>query len=233
MADLNTITNAVLPKVTIYGSILVTTISWIILILVFLGISGLILYIWWMRKLYKHKIIIFESDGKNISDSTKDTAKEIKIGDLGLNIFYCRKHKKYIPRPSLQSGKNKWYFRKLSNDMWENFQIKDDETPDMLSLRVVDKNLLERNVGIRKGIETRYKNSNWLKENAVMLLSAGVIIFLVVFGWLYADKLISMTKEVAGVTNAQREITTQQADIMATLSKMLDSAKGGYVKPNG
>ena len=227
MADLGGVIDAVVPKVQIWGSVLVSTVAWIIFIVLFIIVSGVVAYIIINKMTYRNKIILFEKINGRWVDTKKDKASEIKFGDLGTIILYCKKHKKYLPRPSKQSGIRKFYYRIKADGNWENFELFDDETTDIMKFASVEKNITERNVGIRKGLGERYKKTNWLKENAVMLISMGFIIVLGVLGWLYMDKVISLTERLGGVADTLNKILQQQDSILGKIANMQGGT--GYV----
>jgi hypothetical protein len=218
--NLGGVIGAVVPTVQIWGTALISTVAWIIFIVFFIIIAGVIAYILVMRATYRNKIILFEKINGRWIDTKKDKASEIKFGDLGTILLYCKKHKKYLPRPAIQSGIRKFYYRIKADGNWENFEFIDDEKSDTMKFASVEKNITERNVGIRKGLGERYKKTNWLKENAVMLISIGFIILIGVMGWLYIDKVISLTGKLGGVADTLNEIMKKQDSILGHISNM-------------
>jgi hypothetical protein len=226
MADLGSVVGSVVPKVQIWGNVLVSTVAWIIFIVLFVIIAGVIAYIMVDRATYRNKIILFEKINGRWIDTKKDKASEIKFGDLGTILLYCKKHKKYLPRPAVQSGVRKFYYRIKADGNWENFEFIDDEKSDTMKFASVEKNITERNVGIRKGLGERYKKGNWLKDNAVMLLSMGFIIILGVLGWLYMDKVIALTGKLGGVADTLNQILKQQDSILGKIANLQGGGSG-------
>jgi hypothetical protein len=227
--DLNTLAGSVLPQVKIYGSIFVSTITWLIFIGLFLVIAGIVTYIIYMKNKYNIKIIIFEKINGRWVDTKKDSATTIKFGDLGMNLLFTRKFKKYIPIPSKQSGIRKFYYRIRADGNWENFELNDDESPDKLRFSAVEKSITERNVGIRKGLGERYKTGNWIKENMVLIASVMFIVILGILMWLLFDKWIAL----ANVTNTGVETSGKVMDkadaILTRLDNILTKTTSGVV----
>lgn len=221
MVDVQSTINSVFPEVKVYGSWIFSTITWIIFIIFFVIVASVITYLIIRLRIYRNKIILFEKINGRWVDTGKDRARELKFGDLGFTILYCMGHKKYLPKPPHQSGIRKFYYKIRGDGNWENFELKDDETPSKLSMFSVEKNITERNVGIRKGIESRYTKSNWLRENAVMLISIGFIALIGIFTYLYLDKWITLVQQTGAGFNAM-------LDKMNTMMDRLDSLLAQY-----
>lgn len=234
MVDIQSTINAVLPEVKVYGSWLVSTIAWIVLIIFFIIVFSVVIFLVYNYRIYRNKIVIFERINGEWIDTDKDRAREIKFGDLGFTILYCKKFKKYLPIPLHQTGKRKFYYKKRGDGNFENFKLTDptDNSSSTLAMYSVEKNITERNVGIRKGLEERLNKQNWLKENAIMLISIGFICVIGIFGWLYLDKWIELVNATGGNFNALLErFDTILAKLDSLIQQVnnLQTGGSGYV----
>lgn len=219
--SLTEIGKQVLPTVQIYGTWFVSAIAWLILIVIFVIIAGVIAYFVILRRQYRNKIILFEKINGRWIDTGKDRAMEIVFGDLGMSILFCKKHKKYLPRPQHQSGIRKFYYRVRADGNWENFEFIDDETPDIQRFHSVEKSISERNVGIRKGLGERYKQSNWLKDHAVMLVSIGFIVIIGIMTWLLFDKWIQLAQTTNAGVEASKKVMETSNQVINKLDILL------------
>lgn len=231
MADLQTYANAILPEVKVYGSFFLSAITWLILIGIFSIIAGVVTYFIIQKRVYRNKIILFEKINGRWVDTGKDSAKEIKFGDLGMVILYCKKHKKYVARPSKQSGVRKWYFKVRGDGNWENFEFADDETSDKLKFYSVEKNITERNVGVRKGLQDKYNEKSWLKENAIILVSIAFIMMIGIMTWLLFDKWIDLAGKTNAGVEASGKVMEKAGEILDKLNVVIQRTEGsGYIE---
>lgn len=233
VGDLQGVAGAILPQVKIYGSYAVSTIAWLILIVIFLVVAGVVAYIVIERRKYRNTIIIFEKINNRWVDTGRDKAMELPFGDLGMKILYCKKHKKYLPKPSQQSGVRKFYFRIRSDGNWENVEFKDDEYKDILSFYSVEKNITERNVGIRKGLEGRYKSMSAWSQYAPIIISVIFILVVGVCAYLIFDKWIGLANATEDSMKTATQVLEKTDNILGKLDNICTKTSGSGIVPAG
>lgn len=188
-----------IPKFTTVGSGAFNVFSWILLTLIIISIMGVsaFMFMRWMK--YNKKIIIFEKIGNNFEPTRKDKASEVKFSTGGDTIFYLLKHKKYIPNPSIQTGRRTyWYFIREDGE-WINFGMEDlDHKSRKLGARFLDKEMRYARTQIQKGLKERYDKPGFWQQYGLLIFSLGYIAMIGVMTWLLFDKWL----DLASATNA-------------------------------
>ena len=93
----------------------------IIAIIVVLGIVvGGITYYFANKKQYNKKIHIFEQVNGQAIPTGIDSAKEIILPNTSIRAYYLKKKKVYLPRPSIQTGINHYWFFIRTDGEWIN-----------------------------------------------------------------------------------------------------------------
>lgn len=186
----------------------------LVLFLVGSAIAGAIAWWWANKKSYNKSIHIFtEVNGMTVPDS-QDMAREIVLPFTSVRAFYLRKLKIYLPRPSISTGKDHYWFYVRADGEWLNFTLTSlDQELKRLKLRFDHTDMRMANASLKKLVEKSYKKTNWLKEYApyigmaILILMLGIVAFLVVgeagkitgsLGGI-ADNLAKTTEEVANL----------------------------------
>lgn len=229
MADIVSTAQNYLPNIKIYGSAFISTIAWIILIVLFIAISFVVAFLIIQAKKYKYKIVLFEETGGQLVDTGKDKGMAFKFGDLGSKIMYCRKSKKYIPFPTKESGFRKFYFRNRPDGLWQNMEWHDvpeksmdlqDEKDKFID---ITKSMLYHNTGIRKGLAGRYQKEGIWQKYGTIIISFAFIAIIGVLTWLLFDKWLAL----ANTTNDSIKAVPMVMEKVSEVLTKLDNVCGG------
>lgn len=225
--DLTGVARSILPNIQIYGSALLSMIAWFVLIALFIGIAGVIIWKYYDRKKFNNIIILFEKINGRWVDTFKDKAMEMPFGDLGMTILYAKKKKRAVPRPNLQSGIRKFYFRIRSDGNWENFELQDDENLGQVKFHAVEKAITERNVGIRKGLADRLVKKNWIRENMTVIMTFFFFIVLIVGLYLIMEKVVTAVSINGNTMETALKVQQGQEAILQKLDTLMAKAGVG------
>src|SRR3990167_4238345 len=125
----------------------------IIIVLIMLVVGSIIVFMVY-RMRFKYKIIIFEEINGNFEPSRTDKACEIKLSTAGDTLFYLSKHKKYLPNPSIQTGRRIFWYFVRSDDEWINFGLENfNEQSRKVGARFLDKEMRYARTQIQKGLK--------------------------------------------------------------------------------
>lgn len=172
----------------------------ILLIIGILIIVTVALGYWIIQKRKYNKVInIFEKIHGRWEHTRTDKAMEVKIGKTGDTVFILKKHKKYLPIPTLQMGRRKYWFAIRGDGEWINFDMDDiDLLQRKAGVHFVNTDMRYARTALEEALKDRYDKPNLWKEYGVLIASVGFIAMIGVMTWLLFDRWI----ELAATTNA-------------------------------
>jgi NADH:ubiquinone oxidoreductase subunit 6 (subunit J) len=233
MVDVISTAKGFLPNMAGVGSGIMTVITWVV-IMVILGITtAIVLFIVLQRRRYNNTLVIFDKINGRWIDTFRDKGMSIKFGNMGIKVMYFKKLKTYEPFPTIQSGNRKFYFKRRADGTLENFEMKDDESPEKQNLISMNQSMLYHHTGINRGLENRYKKEDW-KAYIPMAVGITAIIIICLFVWLIMDKWMTLSNSAnTGVENANKVMESAN-NMLARLDNVMAHQGSGYVtKPAG
>ena len=178
----------------IFGALTILLII-VILIVVVIGLGYWII----QRRKYNKRINIFEKIHGRWEHTKTDKAMEVKIGKTGDTVFILKKHKKYIPIPSLQMGPRIYWLAVREDGEWINFEIEDiDVKQRKAGVHFVNTDMRYARTALEEALKDRYDKPQFWKEYGIIIASVGFIAMIGVMTWLLFDRWI----ELASTTNA-------------------------------
>ena len=168
-----------------FGSIGTFLLNFVI-ILVVICIGGFIAYTILSKRSFNLKIHKFENISGQTIPTEQDVAKEIVLPFTSTRAIYLKKHKIFLPRPSIQTApKHYWYFIRPDGE-WVNCKPQfNPETTD-INFEFDHSDMRLANASLKKLVEKNYKKLNWLKEYApyigmaILILMLGITFFLII-----------------------------------------------------
>ncbi len=202
--------------------------TWILFFLLFLAGGGVVGFIYLYRRKFNKKIVIFEKINGVFQPTRSDRASEVKLSTSGDTIFYLKKHKKYIPNPSIQTGIRTYWFFIREDDEWINFGLEDlDLLSKKVGARFLDKEMRFARTQIQKGLKERYDKPSFWQQYGLLLFSIAYIVIIGIMTWLLFDKWI----ELAGTTNAGVETAAKVMEkIDQTMGSLANLCSGSGLK---
>lgn len=190
---------SIVPSVKNVGSSFINMVAWFIVLIIILVILGLFFFFFFRALKFNKKLLIFEEINGIFQPTRKDRAAEIKFSTAGDTIFYTLKHKKYLPNPSIQTGRRiYWYFIR-SDGEWINFGLENlNEISKKVGARFLDKEMRYARTQIQKGLKERYDKPSFWQQYGAIIMNMAWIAMIGVMTWLLFDKWI----DLAGTTNA-------------------------------
>ncbi len=187
-----------MPKIG--GSSLLTFITWLLIAVIFLVCVGVgaWFFVRWLK--FNNKIIIFEKIAGRFEHTKTDKAMEIKVSLAGDTAFFLRRHKKYLPRPTLQAGRRVYWFFIRSDGEWINIVPEDfDEKARTLGAKFLDKEVRYARSQIQKGLKERYDKDSFWKSHGATILTFSFIALIAVMSWFLFDKWIEGLNAVPNI----------------------------------
>lgn len=213
-----------IPKVQSIGSGFVGMMAWLIALITVVAIFGLIIFFVFRALKFNKKILIFEKINGVFQPVRRDRCAEVKLSTSGDTIFYCLRHKKYLPNPSIQTGRRVfWYFIREDGE-WINFGLADlDEASRQVGARFLEKEMRYARTQIQKGLKERYDKPGFWQQYGVLVMNIVWIAMIGVMTFLLFDKWI----DLASTTNAGVEIGGRVLEKAEQVIAKLDNVCSG------
>ena len=146
--------------------------------LMFTGLLGLGTWYFYNELRFKQRVILFKKVGKSILPVFKDKAILERLGSAGDTWFRLKKCKKILPRPTIQMGKNLYWFYEREDGEWINIGMSDiDEKMREAHVYYVDEDMRLQRLGIQKNLQERLQKLNFWQKYGTMIMN---LIFLMV-----------------------------------------------------
>lgn len=213
-----------MPDLTFGG---VNFFAWLLLVLVLVGVISTIIILFILNKRYNKKIIIFEKIGGNFVPVRQDKGMEIKFSTAGDTITYLKKHKKYLPNPSIQTGNREYWYFIRQDDEWINFGLEDlDEQSRKVGARFLDKEMRYARTSIQKGLKDRYESQNAWQKYGIYILSFGYVALIGVMVWLLFDKWVDLAGTTAGAVDTAGIVLDRVDQILSSMNNICQGGSG-------
>lgn len=214
-----------IPKISISGNTVVNFITFIVLTIVLIVIMGVSIYILIDRLKFNKKAVIFEEIGNDYEDSRKDRIAEIPLGKGGDTIFYLKKHKKYLPRGTIQTGRKTYWYAIRQDGEWINFGIDHiDFIMKKARIRYLDKEMRHSRTALQEIFKERYqKPSFWSVYGGVIAFAILIVVF-GVMTWLLFDKFLDFAGIINGAMEKSIEVLEKLDEVITKLDKLYSTS---------
>ena len=226
MADITSYATQYLPKVN-WGSV-GNFLWWGLIFLLFVLVLGAVfgLWVWWYmnKKAYKYTIVIFEKVDGRYKNNSKDKAMERKLGTGGDTIFYLQKLKKIVPRPTIQTGANTFWFVKREDGELINIGMEDiDMKMKEVGVYYLENEMRYARASLQKLNKDRnLQESFWAKYGRDIL----TIIFIIVVSMmllLIASKLMQIVGSIDGLIQSSKAVMDKGGEVLGAVDRVCGS----------
>ncbi len=158
--------------------------------LVMIIISGIIVFAYYWKKsqklVFRNKIHIFkEVNGKRLP-LEDDVAKELFVPDTNISLFYLKKRKIYIARPTKAMGIDSYWYLILPNGEWVNIDISgDSDDPTKSKINYDHRDTRYAYINLREIIKRNWRDKSvtWWKEYSPLITFVVVSFIFIVSCW--------------------------------------------------
>lgn len=186
------------------------------IILIILGVIVLFILIgigvgyWLYRRRFNQSCYIFGLIGGSPALKLVDRAMIKGFGMAGDTLFMLRKKKKYIAPPTIQMGKNTWWFWERKDGELINFGLENiDEKMEKANVNFVDTDMRMQRLGIEKNLRDRFeKESFWGRYGNVIVGTIFVVLVTVALVVLFA-KLVDVAKALEKTAGSVSSMASQ------------------------
>lgn len=204
--------------------------QFLIIVILIAGVFGFWFYLRTNKQRYNKSIRLFEEINNAFTESGWDVATEMNIPNTSVKVFYLKNSKIYLPRGTLQMGKNIFYYGIRKNREWVNFTIKNlDKEMKEVGLNYDHTDMRYANTQLKKLLERNYKNEKWWKAYKNEIAMVMLILMLTFSFWF----LIGKMAEVSSSTNAGMETAGEVMDKANSVLTALDNLGCGVSSRSG
>ncbi len=197
----------------------------IIALILIAGIVGI--YLIQRFKVYNKKVFVFENiAGQGYQLVFKDRARVVKLGDGGEELLYLLKKKVYRTAYGKKMGTNTYWFAVGQDGYWYNIILGDvDAKMGLLDIEPIDRDMRYMHVAIRKNIEREFASKQSFMEKYGVLVFSGIFfIAIMVFLFLWLDKMAVMQQSVSGTVDIANNVQQANNQILVRLDNILSSS---------
>jgi len=228
MVDISGEVGSLFTGVKAFGLQTVGLVAWFFIVVILAITVGVITFMVVRRKRYNIKLIIFEKVNGKYQPTRKDVAIEMKYSYDGTTVFYLRKHKKILPRGTIQTGARIYWYKIRDDGEWENvdpYGFVEDADSDHQNLLHKDMRLAR--ASIQKGHRERFeKKQSWLAQNWTIVLGVAFIAMLGIMVFLLFDKFIDVSNSINGAIQATGTVLERTEVIIARMDTICQGGTG-------
>jgi len=201
----------------IFGSIL----------LILIGVA-IVIWLYYMKKLYSKKIVVYENiSGQGFQPVFYDTARVIKIGDGGEEIMWLKKKKVYRTAYGRKMGKDTYWFAVGQDGYWYNCVLGDlDAKMGMLDIEPIDRDMRYMHVAIRKNIATRYRKIKFMEKYGGMVFSAIFLLIMILGIWFLLDQMSENASIINEGVKIMKDVMELNRQVLSGLDNVCTGTKG-------
>lgn len=200
-----------------------------IIILIILGVFlivavvGVITFNYYYKKKQKlqfsEKIHIFKEVHGEPQPIDDDVAMEVYVQDTNVSLYYLKKRKLYIARPTLSMGKSSYWFNILPNGEWVNFALKGSKDGTTFAEANYDhRDTRYAYINLREIIKRNYKDKStkWWKEYSPLITFVVVSFIFLIGCWVLLAKIGNVAKTLGPVAQAMQVVTENLKTVSST-----------------
>lgn len=176
---------------------------------------------------YKYKIIIWDTVNGHPQIVGRDKAMEFQISLAGDTALKLMKRKKTLPTPSLQQGKNTyWYFIREDKE-WINFVPESiDDVSKKMKVHFTDKEMRYARTSLQKNLKDRLQDPSFWTQHGMMIMNIAYVLIIAVSVWLIMDKWIDLANTLNNAIAMVPDILDKQEQLTLAMDNMCRGGSG-------
>lgn len=217
-----------IPDLGIDAGQIFGALTWLAIIFVLGIVVGIITWIVVSGKKFNIKVIVFEKISGRFEQTGSYRAMIQTIGDAGDTVLFIKRIKKFVPTPSIQTGRNVYWFFIRKDREWINAGIEDfDEKSEEMNVYFLDKEMRYARAALQKNLKERYAKLSFLEKYGGLIVWTTLCLIIIVGFVLFMDKMIEITGAVDTMVQTGTEQTEKVLDAATGVINKLDNICGG------
>jgi len=219
MATVPTIIRETFPNLRLTS--MVNIITYFIIFIIVMVIFGIGTYILYSNSRYRKKLVIFEKVAGRFEPTRKDRGMEIKLEYAGDTVLYLKRHKKYLPTPTIQTGRNTYWYAIREDGEWINIGIEDiDERMREVKAHFLETEMRYARVALQRNLKERYAKPSFLSVYGGLIAYTGLIAITAIMMWLLFDKYMDILSQVDATVTTSRAVMETATNVMSALDNI-------------
>jgi len=212
-----------LPAFTATG--IASLIGWLIGSILFAALLGIAFYFVYKNLIYNKKIKIYRRVGNKTILVAVDKGFFARVGTAGDYWCATKKLKRTLPRPTIQSGKNEYWFFEREDGEYINFGLGDiDSQMKAAKVYYIDEDMRLARLGIQKNLRDRFQKVSFWQKYGGMIMN---LVYLMVSTIL----LVILFKEIKDVWSVGQSMAASVRDMAVQVENMARRVGGGMAAP--
>jgi len=225
--DVGGFIKGITPSFSTFGLGGVGFFAWLLIVLVVIVVMTVVIILFILNRRYNKKIIVFEKVGTSFVPQRRDRGMEIRFSTAGDTITYLRKHKKYIPNPTIQTGNREYWYFIREDDEWINFGLENlNEESRKVGAKFLDKEMRFARTSIQKGLKDRYETQGVWAKYGSYIVAVSFVTLIGVFTYLLWDKWIDLAGTTKNAIDASVLVLERTDQILASLDNICSGGSG-------
>lgn len=197
----------------------------LIIFLIVAALCGGLAYWYAMNKSWNKTIVKYrEINGRTVRVGV-EKAKEVELPNTSVRALFLKNSKVYLPRPSIESGKEEYLYFIRNDGEWLNVGLDNvNEKMAKIGLKYDHTDMRMANAALKKLVDRSYKKTNWLKEWAPYIGFASIILMLGIAGYLVMDKAAEVNSSAAATVDVLGDITESMKSILISIDNIQSSS---------
>lgn len=178
-----------------------------------LVVAGVITFNYYYKKKqksqFKERIHIFkEVNGEDVPIDD-DSAMEIYVPDSNVSLYYLKKRKLYIARPTRAMGKNAYWYTIRPNGEWVNFVLKRGSKKTFAEADYDHRDTRYAYINLKEIIKRNYKDKavKWWKEYSHIITFIIVAFIFVLSSWIMLAKIGKVIGQLGPVAEGMKQVS--------------------------
>lgn len=204
--------------------------GYVILGVVIIGVVALFVQQYLTKKKFNKKITFWKRNPYTLLLVADKTIKAMTVrldslGNLGYRLQTPYETRNLMPKLKIEAKPNIHYVEYCEDGKIIEFAgIKDyDDERRAMNATFSDTNTELGRSSMHQMNKERYEKTNFWKENATMLVNIGAIVVIMVFLFLIAKQLITVTSSVSSMVAEAGKLQLAQSNIIDSLNRLLNS----------
>lgn len=187
-----------------------TVFIWILIGLLFIGTIGAIVVWIYLKRSYNQKAWVFGRIGGVPMFKSVYPARYVKFGAVGDRLFEVSKLKKFIAPPTIQMGKNIWWFWEREDGELINVGLKDiDAEMRRVGAYFMETDVRMQRLGIEKNLRDRLEEKGFWAKYASTIAGVIFVILVTVCLVVLFSKLVDVAKSIDNLAGSVSSMATE------------------------
>ena len=148
-------------------------------------------------------------------------------------VLYLKKIKKFVPIPTIQTGRDEYWFFIRKDGEWINVGIEDfDEKSREVKVYFLDKEMRYARAALQKNLKERYAKLTFLEKYGGMIVWATLCLIIIIGFVLFMDKMLEITGSIDSMMKTagiETERVLEAAEKVINKLNVLEASSG--IKP--